>query len=63
MFNEAPFIIYSDLKCLIEKTDWCKNNLERSSPSCFPMSTILSFKIIENKHDIHRCKDCNLLNL
>ena len=26
--DNAPFIIYADLKCLIEKIDWCKNNPE-----------------------------------
>ena len=24
--DKAPFIIYADLECLIEKTDGCKNN-------------------------------------
>ena len=40
--------------------DGCKNNPEKSStikageriPSGFPMSTILSFKDTENKHDV-----------
>ena len=49
-----------------EKFDGCKNNPENSSPtkvsehipSGFPMSTISSFKIIENKHDMYRGKDC-----
>ena len=27
-FCKAPFIIYADLECLIEKVDGCKNNLE-----------------------------------
>ena len=26
--DKAPFIIYADLKCLIEKIDGSKNNLE-----------------------------------
>ena len=50
----------------IEKTDGCKNNAENSFttkvgkhiPSGFPMSTILSFKSIENKHDVHKGKVC-----
>ena len=58
--DKAPIIIYADLECIIEKIDGCKNNLENSSttkvskhiPSGFSMSTILSFKIIENKHGI-----------
>ena len=44
----------------------CKNNPENSSttkvseliPSGFSMSTILSFKSIENKHDVYRGTDC-----
>ena len=57
--DKAPFIIYADLECLTEKIDRCKNNPENSSktnvsehiPSCFSMSTTLSFKSIESKHD------------
>ena len=64
--DKAPFIIYADLECLIEKIDGCKNNPENSSttkvgehiPSGFSMSTISSFKSIENKHDVYRGKDC-----
>ena len=26
--DKAPFIIYTDLKCLIEKNDGCKNSPE-----------------------------------
>ena len=26
--DKAPFIIYGDLKCIIEKIDWCKTRLE-----------------------------------
>ena len=29
--DKAPFIIYADVECLIEKTDECKNNPENSS--------------------------------
>ena len=62
--DKAPFNIYSDLECLTEKTDGCKNNTENSMttkageqiPSGFSISIILSFKIIENKHDIYRGK-------
>ena len=46
--------------------DGCKNNTEKSPrtkvsehvPSGFSMSTISSFKDIENKHDVYRDKDC-----
>ena len=27
--DKAPFIIYADLECIIQKTDGCKNNLVR----------------------------------
>ena len=64
--DEAPFIIYADIECIIEKIDRCKNNPENSLtkkvgghiPSGFSMSTISSFKNIENKHDVYRGKDC-----
>ena len=64
--DKATFIIYADLECLIEKIDGCKNNPENSSttkvskhiPSGFSMSTISSFRSIENKHDVYRGKDC-----
>ena len=64
--DKAPFIIYADLECIIEKIDGCKNNPENSSttkvsehiPSGFSMSTISLFRSIENKHDVYRGKDC-----
>ena len=60
------FFIYTDLECLREKIDGCKNNPENLSttkvgkdiPSGFLMSTISSFKSIENKHDVWRGKVC-----
>ena len=63
--DKAPFIIYADLECLIEKIDGCENNPENSSttkvvehiPSGFSKSTLSSFKNIENKHDAYRGKD------
>ena len=53
--SKAPFIIYANLECLIDKIDACKNNPENSStakvsehiPSGFLMSTILPIKSIE----------------
>ena len=30
-FDKAPFIIYTDLEGIIEKTDGCKNSPENSS--------------------------------
>ena len=57
-------MIYSDLKCLIKMFDGCKNNpeilsstkIDKYIPSGFTMSTILSFKSTENKHDLYRDK-------
>ena len=55
--DRAPFIIYADLECLIEKIDGSKNNpenlftakvVEHISPA-FSMSTMPSFKSTENK--------------
>ena len=48
-FDKAPFVIHTDLECLMENVDECKNNPENSSttkvsqhmPSGFPMSTII----------------------
>ena len=63
--DKAPFIIYADLECIIEKIDGYKDNPENSSttkvskhiPSGFSMSTISSCRSIENKHDVYRGKD------
>ena len=63
--DKAPFIIYADLECIIEKIDGCKNNPENSSttkvsehiPSGFSMSTISSFRYKETRHDVYRGKD------
>ena len=65
-FGKTPFIIYADLECMIEKIDGCKNTPENSSTtkvnehiqSRFSMSTIYSFRSIENKFDVHREKGC-----
>ena len=64
--DKTTFIIYSDLECIIGKIDGCKNNPENLSttkvsehiPSDFSMSTISSYRSIENKHDLYRGKDC-----
>ena len=64
--DKAPFVIYADPECIIEKIDRCKNNPKNSSatrvsehiPSGFSISTISSFRSIENKHDVDRGKDC-----
>ena len=55
-----------DLENLIEQIDGYESNPENLStkkvskytPSSFSMSTISSFKSIENKHDVYRGIDC-----
>ena len=64
--DKAPFVNYADLECILEKIDRCKNNPENSSttkvskhiPSVFSLSTLYSFRSVENKHDVYRGKDC-----
>ena len=64
--DKAPFIIYVDLECIIENIDGCKNCPQNSSTtkvteyirSGFPISTISSFRSIENKYYVYRGKDC-----
>ena len=64
--DKAPFVIYAHVECIIEKIIGCKNNPENSSkakvsehiPSGFSISTISSFRSIENKHDIYRGNNC-----
>ena len=34
------------------------NKISKNIPSGFSISSILSFKSIENKHDVYRGKDC-----
>ena len=63
---KVPFIMYADLECLIEKIDGRKDNrkslsttkLGKHIQSGFSMSTISSFKTIENNRDVFRSKDC-----
>ena len=65
-FYKAPFTIYADLECIIEKNDGCKDNPENSSTikvskhilSGISMFIISSYRSIENKHDVYRGKDC-----
>ena len=60
-FDKAPFIIFSDLECKIEKIDRCRNNTENLSttkvsehiPSGFSMSKISLFRSINNEHDVY----------
>ena len=64
--GKTPFITYADLEPLMERNDGFRKysgysstvKVSEHNPSGFPMSTISSFKYIENKHDIYRDKDC-----
>ena len=64
--DQVAFIIYADLECIIQEVDVCKNNpedlfttkLSEHIPSGFWMSTLSSFRSIENIHDAYRGKDC-----
>ena len=64
--DKTPFIIYTDLEFLTEKTDVYKIIPEIASTTKvgerillgFSMSTISSLKSIEDKHDVYRGKDC-----
>ena len=62
----APFVIYADLECLLEKMSTCYNDPEKSSttkvnkltPSGYSLFTHCSFDTTKNKLDYYRCKNC-----
>ena len=64
--DKTTFIFYADLEYIIQKNDGCKNVTENSSatsvsqniPPGFSISTIFSFRGIENKHNVYRDEDC-----
>ena len=64
--DKAPFFIYANFECLIEKIDGCRKNpgnlfttkVGGHTPSSFSASAISPFKSIENKHYVYRGKDC-----
>ena len=60
--DKAPFIVYADLECIIEKIDGCKHlsTTKKSEhiPSAFSMSTKSLFRSTENKHGVYRGKYC-----
>ena len=45
LFDKAPFIIYADLECTIEKIDGCKNNPENSSTTIKSEYSIRFFNV------------------
>ena len=62
---KAPFIIYTDLECLLEKMHSCQNNFQKSyakknkhTPSGYSMFTSCLFDPTKNKLDCYRDKDC-----
>ena len=64
---KAPFMIYVDLECLLEKMHSCQNNLEKSytekktkhTPSGYSLFTNCSFDATKNKLDCHKGEDCS----
>ena len=58
--DQVPFIIYANLECTIGKIDECKNDPENLSTTKVRKNILLdsSFRSMENKHDVYRCKDC-----
>ena len=63
---KVPFIIYSDLECLLKKIDTCQNNPERSytekkakhRPSGYSLVTCCSFDKSKTELNYYRGKDC-----
>ena len=63
---KIPFIIYADIKPLLDKIDTCHNNPEKSSTtkinkhtaSGYSLFTHYSFDATKIKHDYYRGKDC-----
>ena len=63
---KSPFIIYVDLECLLEKTNTCHNNPEKSSTtkinkhtlSGYSLFTHCSFDTTKNELDYYRGKNC-----
>ena len=63
---KVPFIIYTDLECLLEKMSTCINNPNESSttkinkhtPSGYSIFTSCSFDESRNKLNYYRGKDC-----
>ena len=62
----AQFVIYTDLKCLLEKMHSCQNKPEKSytekktkhTPSGYSLFTNCSFDSAKNKFDCYRGRDC-----
>ena len=63
---KLPFVIYTDLECLLEKMSTCQNNPNKSSttkinkhtPSSYSLFTHCSFDKSKNKLNYYRGDDC-----
>ena len=63
---KVPFMIYADLRCLLEKMHSCQNNPEKSytekkskyTPSGHSLFTNCSFDATKNKLNCYRGEDC-----
>ena len=59
---KAPFMIYADLECLLEKMHSCQNNPEKSytehTPSGYSLFASCSFDAAKKKVDCYRGKCC-----
>ena len=63
---KAPFIIYADLECLLQKINTCQNNPEKSytekkakhKPSGYSLVKCCSFDSTKNVSSYYRGKDC-----
>ena len=63
---KAPFIVYADLECLLEKVQSCQNDLENSytekkakhKPSGYAWFPICLFDDTKNKSYFYREKNC-----
>ena len=64
--DKSLSVIYTDLECLKEKTDWRKNDsqnlfkrkVSEYIPLSFSIFTISWFRSIEKKHEVYKGKDC-----
>ena len=62
----APFVIYADLECLLEKMHSCQNNPKKSytekkikhTPSGYSLFTNCAFDETKNKLDYYKGKNC-----
>ena len=60
--DKAPFIIYADLECLIEKIAECRNSTENSSTTkkvniFHQVFQCLKYRHLKKKHNVYRGKD------